>query len=212
MSKKYTKTKQQIRSLKSDCNLFSHLYIASKFRDETFFAHENHPWPPSLADQGKLRLPTKKSDLRLFNDGTTPEPPTYFDVKLVDGPAVVHFLSCKQVSTFTEYSNNVFNAWVRRELQSCDRVDIIWDIYKAEIIKECTRQQRGKRIRRKVSSHAKLPRNFPDFLRDISNKKELFEFLTSNLSSCDFPTGKVVNATSGMSVSCMWVKCYLCYT
>ena len=92
MSKKYTKTKQQIRSLKSNCNLFRHLYIASKFRDETFFVHENHPWPPSLADQGKLRLPTKKSDLlRLFNDGTTPEPPSYFDVKLV---AIVHFLSC----------------------------------------------------------------------------------------------------------------------
>ena len=98
----------------------AHLYIASKFRDgdlETFFAHENHPWPPSLADQGKLRSPTKKFDLlRLFNDGTTPEPPSYFDVKLVDGPALVHFLSCKQVSTFAEYSNNVFNAWFRREL------------------------------------------------------------------------------------------------
>ena len=109
---------------------------------ETFFAHENHPWPPSLADQGKLRLPTKKSDLpRLFNDGTTPEPPSYFDVKLV---AIVHFLSCEQVSTFAEYSNNVFNAWVGRELQSCDRVDIIWDIYKAKSIEECTRQKRVK--------------------------------------------------------------------
>lgn len=54
LSKRNTKTRQQISSLRSDCTLFSHLYIASKFRDgdlEVFFPHENHPWPPSLADQ-----------------------------------------------------------------------------------------------------------------------------------------------------------------
>ena len=38
--KKTTKVKQMLASLKSDCNLLSHLYIASKFRDgnlEEFF-------------------------------------------------------------------------------------------------------------------------------------------------------------------------------
>ena len=61
-----TKSKQKVASLKSDCNLFSHLYIASKFRDnnlEDFFSHENHPWPPSLSENGKLHLPSKKADL-----------------------------------------------------------------------------------------------------------------------------------------------------
>ena len=44
LSRKLTKKKQQIAGLKSDCNLFSQLYIASQFRDgdlEDFFSHEN---------------------------------------------------------------------------------------------------------------------------------------------------------------------------
>ena len=56
------KSMQKVASLKSDCNLFSHLYIASKFRDgdlDDFFSHENHPWPPSISEHGKLCLPTK---------------------------------------------------------------------------------------------------------------------------------------------------------
>ncbi len=63
---KGSKTKKQISSLKSDCNLFSHLYIASTFRGgdlEEFFPHENYKWPPSISDHGKLRLPIQKSDL-----------------------------------------------------------------------------------------------------------------------------------------------------
>ena len=61
-----SKRKQRVTSLKSDCNLFSNLYIASKYRDgnlEDFFAHENHARPPTLSDHGKLHLRMKKFDL-----------------------------------------------------------------------------------------------------------------------------------------------------
>ena len=81
LPRKFTNGKETLASLRSDCNLFSHLYIASKFGDgdlDNFFAHENHPWCPSLSDHGKLRLPTKKSDLLcLLDAGPTPEPPAY---------------------------------------------------------------------------------------------------------------------------------------
>ena len=55
-----TKGKQtgKISSLKSDVSLFSRLYIAMQHRESDmskFFSHENHPFPPSLSDQGKLR-------------------------------------------------------------------------------------------------------------------------------------------------------------
>ena len=46
---------QQIKSLKSDCSLFSRLYIASQLREgdiEEFFAHENHAYPPALSQMG----------------------------------------------------------------------------------------------------------------------------------------------------------------
>ena len=116
LPRKRTKGKQEIASLKSDCKLFSHSYIASKFRDgdlEDFFAHENQPWPLSLSDHGKLRLPTKKSDLLslLDIDPTPQEPPSYFHAKIVDGPAIVHILPCKLISTFKKITAKVFSMY-----------------------------------------------------------------------------------------------------
>jgi len=88
-SKAATRTSQKLANLSSDCNLFSHLYIASKFRDgnlEDFFSHENHPWPPSISDNGKLRLPNKKSDLLVCLGGsTTMEATMTFHAKIFDG-------------------------------------------------------------------------------------------------------------------------------
>lgn len=179
------------------------MYIASQFRDgdlEDFFAHENQPWPPSLSEHGKLHLPSKKSDLLgLLDSGVVREPPSYFHAKVIDGPAIVHILPFKQVSTFDEYSERVFNAWVRKELLNCDRIDIIWDVYKAGSLKESTREKRGNGLRRKVSGQAKLPANFKDFLRHSLNKQELFDFLTCKASSYDYPANKEINLTSGMS-------------
>ena len=57
-----TKKKKQagkISLLKNDITLFSHLYIIMQHRSsdmDTFFSHENHPFPPSLSDGGKLRF------------------------------------------------------------------------------------------------------------------------------------------------------------
>ena len=44
-----SKTKQTITSLKSDCTLFSQLFIATQTRHgdlNNFFKHENHAYPP----------------------------------------------------------------------------------------------------------------------------------------------------------------------
>ena len=197
--KRDSKSKKQFSNLKSDLNLFSHLYIASTFRGgdlDEFFSHENHPWPPSISDNGKLRLPTKKSDLLNLLEVETSEPPSYFDAKLIDGAAAVHFLSSRNVSTFADYGESVFNTYIKKELLTCNRIDIVWDVYNAVSLKNCTREKRGQGTRLKVSGHKKLPRNFQDFLRDAMNKQELFGFLTSCVSSIS--TAKVICVTSGM--------------
>ena len=57
-----SKHKMQATALKSDCDLFSWLYIAGQMRDgdlDTFFTHENQSTPPSLSLGGKIRLGTK---------------------------------------------------------------------------------------------------------------------------------------------------------
>ncbi len=203
LSKGKKKLKQQVDCLKSDCNLFSHLYIASQFRDsnlDNFFSHENQPWPPSLSEQGKLRLPANKSDLlSCIGEATILNPPNLYDVKIVDGPAIVHSLSanCNRVKTFDEYADSVFVEWIEKALHNSNRVDIIWDQYKPNSLKDSTREKRGKGIRKKVSGPTKLPSNFQNFLRDSKNKEELFNFLSTKVSHSNSLSGKNVYITSG---------------
>ena len=57
-----SKSKIQAASMKSDCSLFARLYIACQVREgnlDTFFKHENGPFPPSLSNNGQLRQGTK---------------------------------------------------------------------------------------------------------------------------------------------------------
>ena len=64
-TKEKTSDKIKIASLKSNCSLFSRLYVSFQIRDgdlEGFFGHENQSFPPSLSQYGKLRSGTK-SDL-----------------------------------------------------------------------------------------------------------------------------------------------------
>ena len=60
-----------VASLKSDCNLFSRLYVASQFRDlKDYFSNENQPCPPSLTAKGKLKLGTKSDIVRCLEDAS----------------------------------------------------------------------------------------------------------------------------------------------
>ncbi len=77
-----TKSKQagQISMLKSDVELFSHLYIAMQHRKgdmNTFFKHENHPYPSFLSDRGKLRQGKKSNLLSVLIQETQTEPPVF---------------------------------------------------------------------------------------------------------------------------------------
>ena len=107
-----SKAKQQVATLQSDCSLFCHPYVASKFRDgnlKEFFSHENHPWPHALSVRGKLNLPSKKSELlKLPEEGTPPRVPSTYHAKVYDGTAIVYALPAHQASTFGEYGDKVF--------------------------------------------------------------------------------------------------------
>ena len=89
---------------------------------------------------------------------------------------------------------------LQSHLQGTERLDVVWDTYRPESLKESTRQKRGKGVLRKVSGETKLPRNWSDFLHDSSNKKELFDFLTYKVANFVFPEGKAVYITSEESV------------
>ena len=50
------------------------------------------------------------------------------------------------------------------ELQRTIRIDIVWDTYLPESLKESTQEKRGRGVCRKVSDQTKLPGKWMDFL------------------------------------------------
>ncbi len=108
----------------------------------------------------------------------------------------MHFLNTANVLTFDQYADQVFLPYVMKQLESSRRVDVVWDKYIPTSIKESTREKRGKGIRRRVEGSNKLPGNWADFLRDSTNKHELFTFLSSKIANMKCPERKKVVTTS----------------
>ena len=116
-SKVASKTKQQLSSARNDCLLFSRLYISCQTREgnlDEFFQHENQSCPPSLSQDGKLRLPQKKSELAEFLQSSTTQArmPEAVDAIIIDGSVVVNMITVVvnmiTVKTFAEYSGQCF--------------------------------------------------------------------------------------------------------
>ena len=186
--------------LKNDVSLFSRLYIVMQHRDsdmDAFFQHENHPFPPSLSNGGKLRF-GKKSDIQnIIKSEDKANAPDNFDAKFLDGAAIVHMLPTASVATFKEYAECIFVPYILKQLETCQRIDIVWDTYITNSLKESTREKRGTGIRRKVEERNKIPLNWQDFLKDSNNKQELFALLSHKVAKMTVPDEKEVVITSG---------------
>ena len=144
---------------------------------EEFFAHEIQSFPLSLSDLGKLHLPNTKLDLlKCFEQSVLSDPPLSYDCIVFDGAVIVHCLPTKAVGTLNEYAEKVFIPYISKHLQHFTRVDIVWDLYIPDSLKESTREKKGKGVWRKVSDQTKLLGNWIDFLCDPSKKKNFSPF------------------------------------
>lgn len=199
-----SKASLKVSSLKSDCSLFSRLYIACQSRDgnlQDFFRHENQACPPSLSQLGKLRSGTKADlmqCLQRFCEARSEAPDS--DVIILDGAVAINFLQPQGAKTFDEYARKIFVPYVRAQLQYASRLDVVWDQYRTDSLKSQTREKRGKGIRRRVDGPTNLPGNWQQFLRIDANKAELFAFLAVYLINLE--TKKEVVTTSGQNVLC----------
>ena len=210
-----SRAKHQLSSLKSDCSLFSSLYISCQTREgdlDEFFAHENQACPPSLSNMGKLRLGTKSDIvgcLEKLVPSTTREDslpdvqpchvPTV-DAVVIDGAAIVNMLNPGTASTFSDYASQVFLPYITAQLQSVQRVDVVWDEYVHGSLKAYTRSTSGKGTHGRVESSNNMPRNWKEFLRNDDNKAELFSFLS--LETASIETEKQVIITHHKDILC----------
>ncbi len=156
----------QLLSLKNNCSLFSRLYIASQTRNgdlDDFFSHKNQACPPVLAKNGSIRDGDKAELLYGLEELISLEksiPNPSVEVLILDGAVIVNMLKPVNSKTFQDYANNVFLPYIQSQLQHVLRLDVVWDVYKPESLKEDTRSKRGKGIRRRVEASSIVPQNW----------------------------------------------------
>ena len=186
-TKTTSKDKTKISHLKNDCSLFSRLYISCQTRGgnvDEFFRHENQRSPPSLSQNGNLYQGSKSELLTKCLEPlsvVTDECPSV-EVVIIDGAALVNMLKPGTSRTFNEYAATVFLPYICRQLETVQRIDVVWDIYIKDSLKGTTREKRGKGLRRRVEGRNTIPKNWQMFLRVDENKTELFEFLAQHIA------------------------------
>ena len=65
------------------------------------------------------------------------------NAEILDGSALGHMLMPHKCKTFDDYAEKVFIPQMLEKLESVDRLDIIWDRYLPQSLKQATRQKRG---------------------------------------------------------------------
>lgn len=207
-TRKPGKIQQSVKALKADCNLFARLYVACQNRDgnlNEFFRHENQSQPPSLSHEGHIRLGTKSDIVGVLESllESTFERNLNVDAVVYDGAALVNILQPKTCKTFFQYATEIFCPFILKQVteMKCTRVDVVWDSYHKDSLKAYTQTIRGEGTRRQVKGPYPIPRNWSDFLRNSSNKEELFQFLAD---ACVEVLGRHVAtvSTKGADIVC----------
>ena len=191
------------KQLKQDCVLFSNLFIMCQTRQldlDEFFKHENQTSPPALSTDGELYKGTKSDMVTILKDACKIPPQDIqpnTDVLLIDGSMLVHANSPK-TETFSEYAKT-FAKKISDSTKKHMRVDVIFDQYRNGSLKSHTRSLRGDGRKCKVMPNGKVPKNWKGFLRNSSNKTDLFDLLAKSIYSIE--TG-IVYATVANSSIC----------
>lgn len=195
------KTSTQVSDLKTNCNLFARLYIACQAREgnlDEFFKHENSSSPPALSCHGHMRTGQKSELINCIEVNTKLQRPLV-DAVVLDGAAIVNMLTPGKCKTFKEYATTVFLPYVIQQAQNVKRIDLVWDRYLPNSLKQGARESRGSGARRRVCDSASIPSNWKGFLRLDENKKELFQYLAENVASINLPSVEVIS-TAGVDV------------
>ena len=106
-------------------------------------------------------LPGTKSDLLPFlGQSTKTELPSTYNSKSLMDPLL--FVACQPSTSAPStwlYADKVFIPHLERHIQATKRLDVVWDEYIQDSLKESTHEKRGKGVRRKVSGSTKIPGN-----------------------------------------------------
>ena len=88
-----------------------------------------------------VELPTKHPGIaKEFSNGSfTVKKPAGFSLPLLKPEAA---------KNFADYATNIFIPYVDSQLRNVSRVDLVWDVYIEDSLKNATREKHGKGVRR----------------------------------------------------------------
>ena len=155
--------------LKSDCQLFSRLFISCQTREcdlQEFLQHENQSTPAARSDYRQLHSCQKSQLMEIFENGVTqPESVPVADTIIIDGSALVNALPPRTSKTFNEYAREDVVKQIEVYGTKYQRVDVVFDVYQPNSLKSETRSKRGKGMRRKVKGSVEAPTNWQCFFK-----------------------------------------------
>ncbi|KAJ8396483.1 hypothetical protein AAFF_G00017890 [Aldrovandia affinis] len=165
-----------------------------------FFRFENQREPLSLADRGSLRSGTKSNILQCLNAPTgCTASAKQATVVVLDMAAVIHMVRPTTAKTSSEYVLlNIIPFLEAQMTDSTQRIDAVWDNYPEENnLKALRQQRRGNGPRTKVGDDSTpIPKHEwnSGFLKNEENKKDLFSFISTQISKTDMG-GKLLLTT-----------------
>ena len=110
-------------------------------------------YPPPISCSGNLRSVQRSDLLKILEK--VPASPTeatpVVEAVLFNGAAAVNILkpngACK---TFAYYASQVYLPCIRTQLQTVERIDLVWDKYVSDSLESTTCSNRGQVVRRRV--------------------------------------------------------------
>ena len=145
VKKTYQASGRQI-ILKADRNLFAKMILIAQTRDldmKEVLARRLGPIPWALATPESTLRKTMKSSLskKLRKDVSPEESIPYNSACIIDGMALVQKIDANNL-TFADVSNTVLKM-VLREGAASKRIDVVFDVYREQSIKDAERVNRG---------------------------------------------------------------------
>ena len=100
-----------------------------------------------------------------------------------DGSALLAMLMSHKCKAFDNYAEKVFLPHMLEKLESVGRLDILWNPYLPQSLKQATRSKRGSSCRVSVKECTATPSSSETFLKLEQNKAKLSHFLAENIGS-----------------------------
>ena len=207
--KKPVKSSGRAIILKADRSLFGRIIVMSQARSlrmEEIFCHPLGPLPWTLSTPEGLLRKTNKASLAtvLQRNVATIEQLPGNCASVVDGMNIVQRVKGDQ-ATFGDIATTVLSMALN-EGGRCNRLDVVFDTYRENSIKNSERLLRGAETGHQLQSitGTQIVRQWRSFLTKVNNKNNLISFIVSEWMKAEYRAklhNKVLYATANE-------KCY----